>query len=234
MSTDCTGVGGRGCPCPYHAQRKVYARNYARRQAAKKLAAAQRSARVCPRKFGRFGTCGTVLEHVIVQGRVVVVCAGCDRMARGICRDCPRRVDGQVGKARYCAEHKRLADAKHAAKYRATHRPELAARAKRAYQEDEQKRQERIARNKRWRMLNPDGVKAQKRRHALKQSERDREYMRQYREKHRERINAAERARYYGVAPLRTCIEPGCDIVVTGRKKKCSRCKQRDAQQVAA
>jgi hypothetical protein len=28
---------------------------------------------------------------------------------------------------------------------------------------------------------------------------------------------------------LRTCVTDGCEVVVTGRKKKCSRCKARDA-----
>lgn len=32
----------------------------------------------------------------------------------------------------------------------------------------------------------------------------------------------------------RTCLTPGCDIVVTHRKKKCTRCRERDRQQAEA
>jgi hypothetical protein len=55
---------------------------------------------VCPRKHGRHGVCGAVLEPT--SGR----CWACDRLARGVCRDCEAPVDGTVGKARRCAVHR--------------------------------------------------------------------------------------------------------------------------------
>lgn len=62
-----------------------------------------RGAATCDRKFGPNARCSAVLDLAIVDGRLVESCPACARMAKGVCRDCPRRVYGTVGKARRCA-----------------------------------------------------------------------------------------------------------------------------------
>src|SRR4051812_37594755 len=54
--------------------------------------------------------CGGILEYSIdTVGRVVEKCPLCERRRAGICRDCPARVEGEVGKALRCARCKREA-----------------------------------------------------------------------------------------------------------------------------
>lgn len=56
-----------------------------------------------------FRICRDELELVTDRlGRVKAICRGCERRRRGVCALCPRRVEGTVGKAKYCREHKVL------------------------------------------------------------------------------------------------------------------------------
>lgn len=221
----CTDRGGRGCPCASHARRRVYAREYARRQRGKTLDARRMSARTCPRRFGRFGTCGAVLVSDIVQGALVVSCPACDRFSRGFCRDCPARVDGTPRKARRCRACKAKALRSHTRKYTANNRADVNRRARASYRNDAV-RQRRNEYKRAWRKANPEKVKAQKVREASRPSATRNAYHAEYRKVHRTRIANAQRAAYHGDRKLRTCLTPGCSIVVTHRKKKCTRCKE--------
>jgi hypothetical protein len=232
VTNACTNRGGRGCPCAYHARRRVYATNYARRQREKALDAKRMSARTCPRRFGRSGTCGAVLRSDIEGGVLVVSCPACERFARGICRDCPARVDGQVRKARRCKACKARALRDFTRKY-ATNNRELVNERARASYRDESVRERRNAYKRAWRAANPEKVKAQKQRETARHSERLAAYHAEYRQKHRTRIRNAQRARSAGAQRLRTCI--ACRrVVVTHKKRKCSKCKESSRQMALA
>lgn len=225
MKNRCTDRGGRGCPCAWHAQMRVYHREHARQQRAAKAAVKRMSARTCPRKFGRFGVCGAVLESHTENGRLVVSCPACERMARGICRDCPRPVEGTKRYARRCAACKAKALVAATRKFTENNRALVNKRARDSYRTSEAERQRRIEYKRAWRAANPDKVKAQKQREQSRRSERRDAYHAAYREQHRVRIANAQRARYHGATKLRTCL--ACrKVVVTHKKKKCTRCKE--------
>lgn len=224
----CTSTGGRGCTCAYHAWMRPRARQYAAQQRERKLARRRMSARTCPRRFGRHGVCGAVLEADVVNGKLVVTCPACERFARGICRDCPRPVAGTVHRARRCAVHTALAAKAGAHKYRRLHRAAVNRKSKLRMRRPEL-RAHNTELKRAWRQANPDKVRAQKVREAQRASPRRTAYHANHYTTHRDSELAARTARHRGTAPLRTCIAPRCQIVVTGRKKKCSRCKARDA-----
>jgi hypothetical protein len=228
VTRHCTDRGGRGCPCPWHAKRRVYATTYARKRRGAKLDAKRMSARTCPRKFGREGVCGATLRSDIVGGRLVVTCPACERFARGICRDCPAPVAGQVRKARRCAACKARVAREATAKYTANNLAVVRKRARDSYRTDEEIRERRNEYKRAWRKAHPEKVKEQKRRESLKQSERVRAYHAAYREAHRTRIANYARKAYHGERPTRTCITRGCSIVLTHRKRKCTKCRERD------
>jgi hypothetical protein len=48
------------------------------------------------------------------------------------------------------------------------------------------------------------------------------------------KVRRPPRAAQRGPELERTCITPGCEIVVTGRKKKCTKCRRREAELAAA
>lgn len=280
------------------------------------LAALNLRAQRCQRGNGG-GKCNTLLEtHVGEFGRTIVTCPACERRKRGICRECPRPVAGQVGKAVRCTEHKELAkreqeracNERHAEAYREKyreyyHRPDVNARR------NEYKRA--------WRKAHPEEVRAQKQRyiekHRADPNSRYIRYHAKYREKYRlqkrelererlarnpeprktapkctrcgkstrwkpiphgnsgrpwmvctpclfpcerkvrmrNRRRAIARAKEWeasipkkvkrpprmaerGPGWERTCITPGCDIVVTHRKKKCTKCRRAAAAAAAA
>lgn len=227
-------VAGRGCGCAYHARRRVYARRYATKMRRAKLDARRRSARTCPRRFGKYGVCGAVLDSDVIGGHLVVSCSACDRMARGICRDCPRPVAGAVGKARRCAEHKVTARLESCRKHDANYKEQRRRSSRLNYQQNDARRRRKNEYKKAWRKANPEKVKAYKRAEVLRGNPKTLAYHVAYRAAHRRKRANVEAKRYRGELALRTCTTPRCQIVVTGRKKKCTRCKARDAQQAAA
>lgn len=224
----CTGIGGRGCPCLFHTENRIYQREYAARRRTRRLDAKRMSARTCPKRYGRWGVCGGVLRSDVVEGRVVVTCDACDRFDRGICRECPRPVYGTARKARRCEAHAALAQLTSQRKHDANHKAKRRLSSRRNYQQNDARRVQKNEYKKAWRKANPEKVKAQKRREALRQSPRTLEYHKAYRAVHRVKRANVERARERGVVALRTCITPRCSIVVTGRKKKCTRCRERE------
>lgn len=194
------------------------------------------SARTCPRRFGQFGTCGAVLESHIVEGRLVVACPACERFARGICRDCPAPVAGAVRKARRCAACRVKFLRAVTTKYTENNRELVNKRARASYR-DADVRARRNEYKRAWRKANPEKVKAQKQRESAKPSERRLSYHAAYREAHRTRLANYARKVSRGERPTRTCITRGCSIVVTHRKRKCTKCRDRerlDAQRILA
>lgn len=200
--------------------RKRYAREYAKRRRAAKLAAKNAGAVTCQRGLGgQFAVCGGVLvASTDGDGRTAVSCPLCERRRRGVCRDCPAPVAGMIGKAVRCAEHAKIAARASFANYRDDNRKAINRRAK-MYARKPAVRAKRIAYKKAWRKAHRDKIRGQKRRANL------RGYGRDYQAKRRASgVDAPPTPR----SEPRTCLNVGCDIVVTGRKKKCSRCIERE------
>lgn len=232
-STACTDRGGRGCPCAFHARRRVYQREYAAYRRAKTLDAKRMSARTCPRRFGRMGVCGAVLRSDVIGGRVVVTCDACERFAKGLCRDCPRPVAGTPRKARFCATHRATADTAALARYYVRNHDDVLARARRSYRTNDDVRNRRNEYKRAWRKANREKVRDHKREYAERHPDRVAAYHVEYRKAHKAKRARRERDRYRDALPLRTCITPRCSIVLTGKKKKCRRCKERETETAA-
>jgi hypothetical protein len=189
------------------------------------LDAQRMSARTCPKRFGKHGVCGAVLVSDTVAGSLVVSCPACERFARGICRDCPAPVDGKPRHARRCAPCKAKALRAMHDKY-VENNHDLVTRRAREY--GRQHRQQRADYKRLWRQANPDKVRAQKARGTQRA-----DYMAEYRWTHRVRLANAARAKRQGAQKLRTCI--ACRrVVVTHRKRKCTRCKAQSLEMARA
>ena len=91
-------------------------------------------------------------------GRVHATCGQCARRRAGLCRDCPRPVDGTVGKAVRCAACRRVAERATSNRYHHRH-----LEARRAHDRIRTKtpsaRQRRAATAQTWRQRNPIKVK---------------------------------------------------------------------------
>lgn len=107
---------------------------------------------LCTRREGQFGRCGGALEaQVDLNGNVSFRCSRCERRRAGICRDCPRLVEGQVGRAVRCAFHKRRAARRAGALWRKMWPERESEKSRRAYQRHraarcESERNRRVAR----------------------------------------------------------------------------------------
>jgi hypothetical protein len=207
--------------------RRTYQREYARERYQRSLAAKRLSARVCPRRFGLYGVCGSALvSYTDGSGNLVVRCPACERFEKGLCRDCNLPVDGAVRKARRCAKHKAEATRKSLRNYAENNRDLVNRRGRKSYKNKEVRRR-RNEYKRLWRKANPDKVRAQKRRAALRQPQHVLEYQREYRAKKAVERAAREAARYHGIIEARTCLTPDCRTYVTGRSKKCVECKRK-------
>lgn len=260
--------------------RRTYQREYARKRRDRALAAANATSHVCQRRQGA-GTCGARLEDVVdrATGRSLVVCPACERRRRGICRDCPRPVDGQVGTALRCAACKRRAQTENAARYSVRNRETVNRRQRdRLRQLPSEERARKLAYKRMWRRANPEKISRYRKEEAVRRREKIKAYHKARRARLREEITAKARAYYHATTPapvlppcgkcgaaipyvppgrprtrcdecvppclrarrrrdagtwtrpsperpLRTCVTPGCDIVVTHRAKKCTKCK---------
>lgn len=98
----------------------------------------------------------------LLIGRVTVRCRQCERRLAGICRDCPRPIDGVVGKSYRCAECKARARRALEARSQARHierrriaqrerarRPEVRARQRANRQAWDAAHRERVREQKR-------------------------------------------------------------------------------------
>lgn len=184
-------------PTPEQLRRRRYQRIYARKRHAAQLARVNANATTCQRRQGA-GRCGATLADATDRtlGIVQRECPACARREAGICRDCPRPVEGQRGKATRCAACKRVATRAAERRFALRHRDELNAKSK-AYARglSGAKRARRLAVKAAWRKANPDKVRAYKQRERTARAEAISEYHRAYRERNRERIRERERRR---------------------------------------
>lgn len=181
------------------------------------MAARRFGADRCPRRFGRYGVCDAKLAHDTDRhGNNVTYCPRCERMARGICCDCPRRVAGMVGRSRRCAECAHQERNAAGRRYDKRH-PEHLARWRTEREQDPDRRQSDLEYKRAWRKANPEKVRAQKRREALRQSPHSAAYHAAYR--------AARKGQRSAVGLGHNCP---CGRPLAGRCKKCDECKARE------
>ena len=135
--------------------------------------------------------CGALLEDRIDRQRGIVVrwCPQCDRRERGICRDCPAPVAGQVRKAIYCAACRDRHQRASIRRYTAAHLADVRAKARNYYANDPERRDLRNAYKRAYRKLHRDKTVRQKYRAGIRHNAA-REKMLAY---HR-RYNAERRA----------------------------------------
>lgn len=164
----CTGVGGRGCMCAFHVWRRPLDCGYAAARRDKQLAARRMSASTCPRKFGRYGVCGAVLEADVVKGKLVVSCPACERFERGICRDCPLPVTGATRQSRRCAVHTHAARLANCERHRKRNRATVNRSSKLRMRQPAVSARNAVLKRA-WRQRNPEKVKAQKVNQALRE-----------------------------------------------------------------
>lgn len=188
--------------------RRAQYRDYAQRERDRDLARRNATTRVCQHRHGP-GVCGTLLEHrTDALGRVVTTCWKCERRRAGVCRDCPRPVEGRIGSAVRCAGCKARARDEQVRAYAVRSHDVVLQNARRRYHADPDKRAKDNEYKRLWRKANPEKVRAQKRRAALRQPKRVRQYMARYRGKHREHYREIARRRYYELNPIRP--DPKC------------------------
>lgn len=146
-------------------ERRRYDREYARRKRERTLDVARRGHNLCPRRAGP-GTCGGVLEHdVLRDGTIVTTCPRCDRRNRGICADCPARVEGRIRSAMRCRNCKRKARCRYSARYRDRDPVAYARKWRRqvaARRKDPVRHQHDLAVKKAWRVRNVVRIKRQR------------------------------------------------------------------------
>lgn len=187
--------------------RREYNTAWAARKRQAQWEAKARGSRTCPHRHGP-SRCATVLEDRVIDGRVVVCCPRCERRRAGICRDCPRPVDGQKGKAVRCASCKAAAVDRQIKESNKRNVDEINQRARARLRNikrtDPAKYAELQAKKRLYRAAHPERVKAWKRKEALTQNPKRREYLVNYRREQRaEEKRAAALRSYYRKHPKR-------------------------------
>jgi hypothetical protein len=209
-------------------------REYARRKRERVLAVRQRSAQRCQKGHG-LGICGGPLETTVNRlGRAVLSCPWCDRQARGICRDCPRPIAGGRNALR-CASCRDAAKRRQIAQYQIRHHDEIVKRHRQSQRDcTPEQRQAKLEYKRAWRKANRDKVAAQKRRAALRQPARVREYMAEYRDRHQADRATLRQLRSRGEIAGHGCTTPGCTVMLTGRRKLCEACTEAARREASA
>ncbi|MGK2934338.1 MAG: hypothetical protein ACSLFE_03730 [Gemmatimonadaceae bacterium] len=224
--------------------RRKSSTEYARRRRDRDLAERMRRQTHCPRKAGS-GRCGCRIEHFTVgNGRVVSRCAWCERRKAGICRDCPKPVEGRLLSAIRCATCKPNARRLQIRQSQQRNREEINARARaRLRKMPKKKKAEHLEYKRLYRKANPDKVRAQKQRYIARKTPAYVEYHRRYnarpkraqrkRDQRARAVPAVEPLKVQTPMPVRyartgqrLCLTPECRRVVTHRKKICSKCRQ--------
>jgi hypothetical protein len=110
-------------------------------------------------------------------------------------------------------------------RYRVRNHDQILTRCQRNYRKlSPEQRQAKLDYKRAWRKANREKIRAQKRRAALRQPARTREYMAEYRARRRAERADVERRRYHGEITGHPCRTPGCTSVLTGMRKKCDAC----------
>lgn len=144
------------------------------------------------------------VDHM--SGCVAVTCERCERKARGLCQDCPARI---TGRSLRCDRCKRLAQARQIRESKVRHRDERRDRERERYRAlPDDVKAERLKYRAAWRQSNPDKVRAQKRRAALRQSPRVTTYQRRYRKTYHDYLRQREQARWAAIKAV--FVPPKC------------------------
>ncbi len=209
--------------------RRTYAREWRRRRQAAIVADRNLTRVTCGARLGQ-GECGGSLDILTDgSGGVTSSCRWCARRLAGLCRDCPAPVEGRVGSALRCAEHKRAARLAAGARHTARFLEKRRRSSRNNYRNNPARRQQKNEYKRAWRKANRDKVKLQKRREALKQSPKRLAYHAARRERQKAALALREKQRYHDCLAPRTCLTSGCSTTVKGRVKKCTICKAADA-----
>lgn len=162
-----------------------------------------------------------------------------------VCQLCDEPVVGKPKVALYCEAHRverrKRAVRKWLAKqevqpwqrYAERNREKLRAKARATYQKNPEERARRNEYKRAWRKLNREKVRAQKERAALrawkKPGPTPTDKTQRYRAEVEAGVRKPRRARR-NKAGERLCLTPYCHSVLTGRAKKCDRCKAKEAR----
>jgi hypothetical protein len=157
-----------------------------------------------------------------------------------VCQRCDEPVVGKPQVALYCQAHRQerrkrvvqtwLAkqDVQPWQRYAERNRETLRAKARATYQDDPAERERRNEYKRQWRKLNRDKVQAQKERSALRNFRDPAPTVRRWRAKVEAGEHKPKRARRNQHGE-RLCVTPYCRSVLSGRAKKCERCKAKEA-----
>lgn len=164
-------------------------------------------------------------------GKLVASCPACDRRRAGVCADCPGQVEGTIGKAVRCHAHKVVTRKECQAKWQRDNRDVRNKAQRRRWRESEVRREKHVASSREWRHRNPERVKRQKRRYALKQTPG---YIAGYKRWNKDPIRAAKKraqslAKYYELHPVRPdphCSGCGVPIEWNGHARPRQTCDQ--------
>lgn len=199
-----------------YTNRRTYHTEYARWKRERLLAERNRTSTTCQRKQGA-GSCGGLLETIVLEGgRTRIVCSRCERRKRGICQDCPRPVEGRVGTALRCAEHKQARKQEQVREYTARNHDDVLRRARASYR-DPERRARRLEYKRAWRKANRAKVREEKRRSYERCKEKIGAYMAAYRAKHRAHYRDIANQKVRERQALWTppiCTVQGCDAVI--------------------
>lgn len=253
----------------------------------------------CPKRYGPQVCGGLLYTETDGNGTSRIVCELCERVKHHVCIECNRPTASRGPLARRCVAHLKTARTAAYQRWGARHADEKLAMVRR-YNAWPEVREKKCRYKRVWRKLNPEKVKAQKRRESLRHSPHRNSYHARYRKRHREHYRLRQLARYYRLHPERPqpvcvkcgrpipwippgqppiyclrcvfpsvrklreaatakklaawtarqfvkpkpvrppphvymnddgthrCLGEGCAAALTGRQKKCERCKQRD------
>lgn len=200
-------------------RRREAARRYAARRRAAALERANARSRTCQRRQGP-GVCGGLLEDRVdrARGTVVRECPRCARRLAGLCRDCPRPVEGTRGRAIRCASCKARAQQAAHERFVARHADRLREKARAAYQ-DPAVRARRNTYKRLYRQARREQVRREKRRAALRHNaarERMLAYHRKYNAARRSAKAEAQRLRERELTPAPQPICVGCARPIPG------------------
>lgn len=203
------------------ARRRRNTKWAARRRAAK-LARENANATFCQHRLGSF-SCGGRLEDRVDRalGIVTRICPKCERRKQGICERCPLPVYGAIGRSKYCDTHFNQARREAIRRSQEIHGEARASRARASLLADPVRRARKLEYKRLWRKANPDKIRKQKRRFALRQNRHNLEWHKQYNAKRRAAKADDSRERYRADNPIPTprCASCGRDIPWMGRTK---------------
>jgi len=179
--------------------------------------------RRCPWRLSGGHICGGALHTQQRGGKLVTVCDWCERRLAGVCRVCPRKVDGVKGRSLHCAEHRKAARLAYW----------------QAYYANPEKRRRQQHRNRLAYMRLYQRPDFRARRKALSRAWEQRNVGRRRAAYKRRMWNSPARGVVQNPARRnadgdRLCLTAECENIVRGLAKKCASCRQRDQELATA